>query len=485
MTFLCAWLLPISLSVSALDVQDSSCTDPVSLVQTQITLSSHNRQRDPNILIPAGNAASEKETYLTLEMDESATDPQLQHFWPCKNANLLRNGVSLYAGPRNISTALWEWTVPGHTATQGHIESTPLIDGNSNVYIATTTGGIFALSRQGTQLWEKVEEGARILTPALFGDSLYVHTSQGVALSLKLTTGEVNWRMKIGAMAGGDASSATATVDTVFFPVAKEMRMFGGNDVIVALNRLDGSAKWTYEPGQMIYNFMPAVVEDKFIFIDHHGSMYCLDIPTGTLLWQTEGSQSGMTTAGVSVGTNGMAYTNFNTNGSEGGRLQAYDIETGASLWNKSFALEASAAPVVGKLGPDGPVGVVVGLGHNVGAWSPQLQDGQATIKAFDATSGAELWRFESPSQMLHGSSGVYSIPFEDSVPDTWSNSAIGSDGIVYVGWEGGQQFALDGATGTVISTYSTGWGTQGEPAIAEDFVVIPTVGKVVAFGTA
>merc|ERR1719491_1524283 len=105
-------------------------------------------------------------------------------------------------------------------------------------------------------------------------------------------------------------------------------------------------------------------------------------------------------------------------------------------------------------------------------------------IRAFDAKTGADLWTFTTPHQMLHGSSGLHSVMFEDSVPDTFSTSAIGSDGTVYVGWEGGKQFAINGPTGNLISSHFTGYGDQGEPAIADGLVVIPSVGKVVAFGT-
>jgi len=418
---------------------------------------------------------------------KSLTAREVPHFWPCKNGNLLRNGVSLYKAPSNLTTPLWEWTVPGGNEWIGHIESTPLIDKNSNVYIGTTNGGIFALARDGTQLWTRSEQpGARILTGALDGNSLYMGTSKGEALSLDLATGNVNWRTKHSPLSGGDAWSVTAADGlAIIVGASGELTGAGGNNEIIALSSADGSEKWRFKPGTVIYNFMPAVVEDKLIFIDITGRMYCLTLSDGALQWKSQGTFTGFTTAGVSVGPNGLAYTNFNAQGADDGVLRAYDVQTGAERWSRNLGMEASAAPVVGKLGPDAPVGVVVGMGHNVGFWHEDLQDAKAELKAFDAETGADLWTFKTPSQMLHGSAGFWSTKGEDSVPDTWSTSAIGSDGTVYVGWEGGMQYALDGATGKLISSHFTGYGDQGEPAIGDGLVVIPSVGKVVAFATA
>jgi len=420
---------------------------------------------------------------------KSLTVGEAPHFWPCKNGNLLRNGVSLYSAPSDLTTPLWEWTVPDRVVTDaiaiGQIESTPLIDRNSNVYIETTNGGIYALARNGTQLWKR-SEGGRIITGALDGDSLYTGTSEGVALSIDLATGEENWRKQYSPMAGADAWSVTvADGMAILVGAPGELTGAGGNSEIVALSTVDGSEKWRFNVGQVIYNFMPAVVDEKLIFIDYSGAMYCLTLSDGTLQWKTEGSSGGHTTAGVTVGSKGLAYTNFNTQGYEGGVLKAYDIQTGKERWSRDLGLESSAAPVVGRLGPDGPEGVVVGMGHNVGFWHPDLQDAQAQLRAFDAMTGADLWTFTTPHQMLRGSAGLYSVQGEDSVPDTWSTTAIGSDGTIYAGWEGGKQFAVEGATGKMISSHFTGYGDQGEPAIGDDFVVIPSIGKVVAFGTA
>jgi outer membrane protein assembly factor BamB len=433
---------------------------------------------------------------VSLLLSHSRTS-KVPHKWPCKNGNLLRSGISPVAAPRDLEKPIWEWEVPGHNRTHGHVETTPLIDNNDNIFIGTTTGSIVALRRDGTELWQHTETPERlnflphVLTGALYGDSLYVPTSDGVALSLDLATGKLNWRKKYAPIAGCDAWSATAT-DGLIVLAGSSVSPFGGNEYVGALSAKDGSQKWLYKPRSNVFNFMPAVHDGKLIFMDLKGDMYCLKLADGTQLWTTthdaSGSDSRFTTAGLSIGPNGLAYTMFNTKGDalhgtgSGGVLKAYDVDTGKERWSKSFEHEALAAPVVGRLGPNGPTAVVAGMGHNVGLYAPIPRESQGFIKAFEADTGAELWTFTTPSKMLNGAAGIYSTPDEDSIPDGFSNAAIGKDGTLYVGWQGGKQYALDGPSGKLISEHFNGFGQQGEPAISDDLVIFPSIGKVLAF---
>jgi outer membrane protein assembly factor BamB len=409
------------------------------------------------------------------------------HIWACKNGNLMRNGVSHHSAPVNLTTPLWEWAVPGHNEGFGNVESSPLIDSNGNVYLATTSGSLFKLARNGTELW-RLEGLIRALTPALDGNALYVGTVQGEALSVDLATGRVNWRVKHTSQSGCDGWTATVAEGLAVFAGARgQLTPFGGNDQVVALRTADGSEAWRFRMGpfKFNYNFMPIADNGQLLFQQMDGVIYCLDMEDGTQLWRTSAnSGGGFTTAGVAAGPNGMVYTNFNANGGTGGVVVAYDRKTGAERWRKDLGLEAAAAPAVGPLGPNGRVAVIVGMGQNAGSWSPELKDAQAKLMAFDADTGAEIWTFTTPHQLLHGSRGIYSVPNEDSIPDTWSTAAIGSDGTVYAGWEGGRQYAINGTTGEEISSHYTGFGSQGGPAIGDNFIVMPSVGLVVAFGT-
>ena len=51
-------------------------------------------------------------------------------------------------------------------------------------------------------------------------------------------------------------------------------------------------------------------------------------------------------------------------------------------------------------------------------------------------------------------------------------------------GYQGGVLYALEGATGKVLSKYDAGSGIQGEPAIGDGFVVFSTCTDLVIFST-
>jgi len=66
--------------------------------------------------------------------------------------------------------------------------------------------------------------------------------------------------------------------------------------------------------------------------------------------------------------------------------------------------------------------------------------------------------------------------------PDAWANAAVDAKGTVYYGYQGGALYAIEGATGKVLSQYDAGAGIQGEPAIGDGFVVFATCTDLLIF---
>lgn len=320
--------------------------------------------------------------------------PQREHYWSQKNGNSIRSGASSHAAPSDLRVPLWDWDIPGHVntgiLTYGQVESSPLIDRDSNIYITTTTNQIYKLDRNGNQLWklnltekatldQKVGKdivqgmSVRGFSGSLYGDALYTGLSNGEALSIDLATGKVNWRNRYDAAAALDAWSATVANGTAIFVGTDGDYSDGsqGNIDIVALSTTDGSEKWRLrqEQDSLVFEFMPAVVGDRFFFVDMKNNLHCRYIANGELAWMAKG-HPGQLGKGVVVGPHGLAFVSSNGLAERSGALAAYDIETGEEIWRRRLGAEAAAAPTVGPLGPNGRFGVLVGTGHSKGGYT-------------------------------------------------------------------------------------------------------------------
>lgn len=121
-------------------------------------------------------------------------------------------------------------------------------------------------------------------------------------------------------------------------------------------------------------------------------------------------------------------YAESNVNKSaKAGRVAAYDASNGQKLWQKNMdeGYEGIHYPAVGRLGPNGKLAVVVGVGQNTGL--PPLLKGEATQKyltdpefraemqvphfnnrvmALDAATGETLWQYDEPVWDHFGAAG-------------------------------------------------------------------------------
>ena len=82
------------------------------------------------------------------------------------------------------------------------------------------------------------------------------------------------------------------------------------------------------------------------------------------------------------MGPNGIFFAESNANkNATAGRVVAYDASNGQKLWQKDLdeGYEGIQYPAVGRLGPNGKLAVVVGVGQNPSF--PPLLEGEAKQK--------------------------------------------------------------------------------------------------------
>lgn len=256
-----------------------------------------------------------------------------------------------------------------------------------------------------------------------------------------------------------------------------------GNDVIHALNASSGSHEWSLSLQRAVYNIMPAVLGDTFLFMDKTGGVFRASLEDGSVLWHAPGSKGSFATGGLALGPHGLVFASSNRNGMKQGVVHAHSVEDGSVCWTRDFDMEASSAPGVLDLDSEGPA-VVVGLGDNP-ANGDGLLSHAGRLVALDALTGRERWAFRPPvhrGQLAKGAERSLAHAEAMSLPDTWTNPAIGGDGTVYVGWEGGVVYALDGRTGAEVSKHDAGYSFQGEPAIAPGYLVVASIFTLVGF---
>jgi len=424
-------------------------------------------------------------------------------FWPMKGGNVNRTGYLPEVAVADLSEPSWSWEEPnreskGLTVPNMKVfHSTPMIDGDLNVYIQSTTGYVYSLTPAGELRWEFDTGAANPGNLALLDGAVFVITSDGSAYSIDAATGAQLWGHKIAESAPSDTFSAAATEGFVIFPATQET-MGGASTDIVAVRPSDGGILWRYSQGsprilphwdEAGYNQMPAVVDNSVLFTSVNGGAYRVGLQDGKEMWHTPGVDGASTTTagGLVVGPNEKAYVALNPRDGEG-MLRVFSLATGEVLANKTFEHTVNAGPAVGPLRPGGPLAVFVAVGDNV-ACAPLGQHAvTARIVALDADTLAQLWEFVLPV----GDGVTAGITLLDSCcPDVFGNPTVDADGTVYINWSGGWAYAVRDANGdgTVdiddsaeVTAFHHGGGTNGNTGLAPGMAVVPSCWKILGY---
>jgi len=459
-----AWLLLALCAASSSALMDEECASNV-LLQTRVTAHRHSQEDIPP--------------------------------WPTKMGNLNHSGYSPFTGPRDVSSPTWFWSEPDRmsrdafllasdNATYHILHGSPIADSDLNIYIQSSTKWVYSINKDGQFRWEAPLDSIMSGNMALIGSSIYVCSLEGVLQAFDTTTGKNLWSKKVANGCGADTWSMTPVGDTLLFPC----NIKAWNDAICAVSSVDGSTKWTYEvpyPAKATgFNQMHSVVDDTIIFSDVAGNVYRVSLADRSLLWLTPNENGTMSTSGVVLGPNNIAYvgTNYNSGGLwPRGLVKALDIGTGSVLWTRSFDEGVQAAPAVGPL--NGRVAVVVNVGNNLackptGTLTPIPWHNE--VVTLDAATGETIWTFHTPPNYLTNIAGV--TDEDPCCPDIWGTPTLAGDGTVYSNWSGGRFFALNDANGdgrvdpedpNESSSYHHGQGSNSNSIVMPGLTVATT----------
>jgi len=426
----------------------------------------------------------------------------------------LRSGETAARARVNLSEASWTFAEDEPRATSlitslnpATLKQTsskafyqsPLIDRDHNIYVSSMTNLMYSFTPDGQVRWAlrlAKESGptGQLPTPVLVGGSLYTVDGQGSLVALSTESGSEQWRAKYAVYSGLDSWSlghdpSSGTLYVVGFPTMEDAkRCQWGGTFLYALDARDGSTRWSHQLLSCTCNLMPAIAGDFVVFSDSTGRVYALDRRSGALRWQRPGTPNTFTTGTAATGPNGLLYVTSNL-GQGRGIIRSYEILSGEPRWNRSFAVEANDSPAV-YTDRSGRLRVVLAVGMNAGypAVLPVLDVGGSLpgrpftgrVVALDAETGSEAWAFEPPPWPHQACAG--STMDRMCLPDAWTNPAVDGDSVVYIGWQGGTVFALDGTSGQKLSSYEINSGMQAEPAVADGMLVAVSCKKMVTF---
>ena len=246
-------------------------------------------------------------------------------------------------------------------------------------------------------VWETSINPAYFL--ALHHGTLYSGSSSGALYALDAETGNQLWK----AARFGMALSPIA--------IYRDAILVGGlNNTIQALNRHTGQPLWTFTAdGRAMAQ--PLIIGER-AYIPATRTLYALRLDTGEILWETPlGNQREDDYVGGPAFESGQLFL------SVGKAIVALDAETGAERW---------------RIEKESPFNFIA-----VDDAKMYVGNGDGFFYAFEQTTGAVSWQFESGAEM-------------------WFAPAV-TGNTVYLGAFNGFAYALDSASGEKRWEFDTG----------------------------
>jgi len=314
------------------------------------------------------------------------------------------------------------------------------------LFFGSNDGNVYALESAGGKLLWQFKTGGAVWGPAsVDGDYVYALSDDGFLYKLARHDGKLVWRFDThgGAVKreGYDrlASSAVVVGDTLYLGSA--------DGSLYALDPSDGHERWHFATMGMVRS-TPAVAGGRVFFGSYDHSIYAVDAKSGALQWKRDTLMPVVSTPLVA---NDLVYI-----GSRNADFYALDAATGKIKW-RAFDwvswVESSATTRDGV--------VYVGCSD---CWD---------LFAYDATSGKELWRFNTGGE-------------------SWPIPAL-TDKVVYIGSVGydgfgrlGGFYAVDRASGKGLWRFTFppmggegGYGVGASPVVAGGKVFIGSLDGV------
>ncbi|MDO5620471.1 MAG: PQQ-binding-like beta-propeller repeat protein [Paracoccus sp. (in: a-proteobacteria)] len=359
--------------------------------------------------------------------------------WPQRGSN------ATHAGGNNAlagggASRIWSAPIGAGDDRRHRIVADPVVAGGL-IYTLDSRSGVAATATNGGRVWftdvrPAGERGDSVSGGGVAYDSgrVFVTTGWGELVALDARSGGVLWRQRVGAPIGGAPTVANGVVYVT-----------GRNDTGWAVRAEDGRMLWTVTGNGAASGVMgvsaPAVSGGQVVFPFRSGQLLAADVASGAQNWsaQVAGVRRGRSVAymrdltGDPVIVGNVVYA-----GTSSGRIDAFDLTSGAQLWSSR---DGAASPVL-------PVGNAVFAVND-----------QAQLVRLDARNGARVWAVDLPYYTDE------KVKKQDSI--TASLGPVMANGRLFVGSSDGVLRVFDPASGALIGQGAIPGGAASAPVVA------------------
>ncbi|CAK0860509.1 unnamed protein product [Prorocentrum cordatum] len=391
-------------------------------------------------------------------------------------------------------------------------------------WLRTQHQSVAGFSALGKRFLRVKGEGKQSTTPEMLVGS----TTSGFVFALSLESGEEIWAVQAsdqiagvkGSVSGKDGivvAAANRCTDRYCYKYRNQTNpLVAGNHMIWGLLAADGSVAWNFKPQSPVWNFVPQYGNGTVMFSDFEGTTYCLDLTTGALRWQRDGSMGTYTQAHAlyfpagdlifAMGVSAYDHKRCNPFPAPGvlpacntwpgspGWIRALNASSGRLQWEQETPQPPSSAGL-GMMHMPLHTRLVVALGHNCAYNSP------TQIWVLDPQNGHSRWTREGPTLWsdrcagdLEGGDIRRAMGGRAACePGAWSTPVVDSYGDVYIGNQVGElqrwgsRDRSVGARGVeLLSTLSTGVAFQDQAiSFAPGVMAVSTCTSLIVFQTA
>jgi len=262
---------------------------------------------------------------------------------------------------------LWSEST-GADSRKAYLNLTPAV-GEGRIFVATPAGQVLAYgAERGERLWDSKTKLPLSSGPGLGDDLVIIGGAKGAVIALRAEDGSEAWRAQVSSevLAPPQATAGVVVVRS-------------GNGRLTGLNSSDGHLLWVYErtvPALSLRGNSAPLIANNVVFAGFDsGKLSALDLRSGKPLWEVQVAQAhgrSELERMVDIDANlwiadGVLYVTAYQ-----GQTAALSLTSGEVLWNRETSIYT---------------------GFTLDNRAIYVSDATGYVQAYDRDSGASLWK--------------------------------------------------------------------------------------------